>query len=190
MNINKDISNYFLTDARDYLSRYNILKENSTHLGSRSKLLIELLFAIECSLKSLIFLESKENEKLTYEKIKSHNFTKLYNLLNPNSKSNYKKIIKEDLSEYYVHIRYQLESEIDFRNKNGVLAKKYYSTIANFNWLDNIYKQIKQFIDFIDTKNKVDLTPISFAEIDIDKEIEKHNLLVNIRKKAHNKGYT
>ena len=68
MNLNKDISNYFITYSRVYLSRFSILKENATHISSPSKLLIELLFAIECSLKSLIFLESKEDEKKTYKK--------------------------------------------------------------------------------------------------------------------------
>ncbi len=165
MKINKEISTYFLTDAKDYLNRYQILKEKATHIGLRSKLLIELLFALECSLKSIIYLETNEDEKIIYGKLLSHNLDKLFNLLSENSKSEYKTLIKEDLHKFQVGIRYQLESEIDFRTEKGVLSEKYYNTIANFLWLDNIYNQVANFVAYIDKLNPTELKYSRFPSI-------------------------
>lgn len=183
MKLNKEISNYFLTDAKDYLKRYQILKESSTHIGLRSKLLIELLFSIECSLKSLIFFESNEDEKKTYDKIFTHKIDKLVNMLSENSKNEYKKLVTSELNNYTVGIRYQLESEIDFRNEKGILAEKYYDTIANFIWLDNTSIQIANFIKYIETLNPFEFKIMSLSDINIDEEIQKHKTIVNLRVK-------
>jgi len=183
--INKKIADYFLTDARDFLLRYKLLEERATHIGLRSKLLIELIFSIECALKALIFIESKESEKLTYKKTKDqgHNIKKLVACLETDSQKQFSKIMTIDLSHYGVYCRYQLESEIDFRETAGVLGTKYYSTIANFTWLDNIYKNISEFIDYIDTKNPVKFTVKTWADIDIKEELKTHKILTNIRNK-------
>ena len=75
------ISGFFLHDSSDYLVRFECLFKSGVFadLGSRSKLLIDLLFSIECSLKALIFLESEKDEKDTYKLIKgcSHDVNKL-----------------------------------------------------------------------------------------------------------------
>jgi hypothetical protein len=183
MKINKEISRIFLTDARDYLNRYKILKENATHLGLRSKLLLELLFALECSIKALIYLESTETEKITYKKILTHKLKKLSDLLNEKSKKEFIKIITTDLSVFDVDIRYQLESEIVFRTVNGSLDEKYYNTIANFSWLDNIYNQITNFISYIETLNPYKLEVINFSNINIEEVIQKHKIITSLREK-------
>ena len=183
MKLNKEISEFFLTDARDYIKRYEILKENSTHIGLRSKLLIELLFAVECSLKSLIYLESQEDEKKTYDKILTHKIDKLVNMLSEDSKNEYKKLIPIKINHFVVGIRYQLESEIDFRDENGILVKKYYNTIANFAWLDEISTQILSFIKYIETINSFEFKTTSFSDINLSEEINKHQRILNLRKK-------
>lgn len=180
--LNEKISEMFLCDAKDFLVRYNILKENATHIGLRAKLLIELLFSIECALKSLIYFESEVDEKTTYCKIHTHKLSKLVGLLNAQSKYEYDKLITTKINHFIVDIRYQLESEIDFRNEYGVLDKKYYDTIANFDWLNNLSMQIAKFIQYIEEKNPFELKIISISEINIDEEIENHNKLVKIRK--------
>lgn len=55
--LKEQIAKEFLSDSNDFLLRYEILKERSLsgQKGLRSKLLVDLLFAAECSLKSLIF---------------------------------------------------------------------------------------------------------------------------------------
>lgn len=183
MKINKEISRIFLTDTRDYLNRYKILKENATHLGLRSKLLLELLFALECSIKALIYLESTETEKITYKRILTHNLKNLSDLLNEKSKKEFLKIITTDLSVFDIDIRYQLESEIVFRTVNGCLDEKYYNTIANFTWLDNIYNQITNFISYIETLNPYKLEVINFSNINIEEIIQKHKIITNLREK-------
>ena len=61
--INEQIAKDFLTDSKDFLIRYNILKERSIagYQGLRSKLLVDLLFSAECSIKALIFLTLHED---------------------------------------------------------------------------------------------------------------------------------
>jgi len=182
INLNKDISDLFLSDARDFLIRYQNLKESATHIGLRSKLFVELLFALECSLKSLIFIESQLDEKETYKKVKklSHKIEYLISNLKPESHTKFQELITIDLNYYKVFNRYLVESELVFREDVGILGKHYYSTIANFVWMDEIYSQIKTFIDYIQAKNPVEFKIFNISEIDIELEIEKHNKLKQI----------
>ena len=187
VNVNREIADYFLSDARDFLLRYKLLEEKShAHIGLRSKLLVELIFSLECALKALIFIESKESEKLTYKKAKDggHNIKKLVACLEEDSQEQFSKIMTIDLSQYEVYCRYQLESQIDFRGEMGELEDKYYSTIANFTWLSKIYKAISEFIDYVDTKNPVEKFLIKkISDINIEEELEKRERLMNIRSK-------
>lgn len=182
INLNKDISDMFLSDARDFLTRYQNLKESATHIGLRSKLFLELLFAVECSLKSLFFIESQLDEKETYKKVKklSHNIEALISNLKPESQIKFHELITLDLNFYRVFNRYLVESEIVFREDVGILGKQYYSTIANFVWMDKIYSQIQTLIDFIQAKNPVEFKSLKFSEINIKLEIEKQNKLKQI----------
>lgn len=183
MILNVEISEMFLSDAKDYLNRYEILKEKSTHIGLRSKLLLELLFAFECSLKSLIFLESSENEKKTYDKIITHKIDNLVKLLSISSKNELEKLLTVKIHHFNVGIRYQLESEIDFRNESGVLDEKYYNTIANFKWLDEFSTQISNFVKYIERLNPLKLEIKSISDININEEIEKHKRIIQLRQK-------
>jgi hypothetical protein len=80
-----------------------------------------------------------------------------------------------------VKIRYQLESEIDFRNKQGILDSKYYDTIANPIWLDKIYNEIKCFSNYVEKINPIDLIPIKISDIDIETEITEFKTLKSLR---------
>jgi len=183
MNTNKKLGEYFLSDCKDYLNRYNVLKVNSTYLGNRSKLLVDLMFAFECLLKAIIFFESSLSEKETYSKIITHDLKKLYSKLSEQSKDKYDSCINIDINEFQVKIRYQLESEIDFRNKQGILDSKYYDTIANPIWLDKIYNEIKYFSNYVEKVNPIDLKQIKISDIDIETEITEFKTLKSLRGK-------
>ena len=180
--LKKEISDMFLSDSRDFLKRFKQLEESATHIGLRSKLLVELLFSLECSLKSLIFLESETDEKSTYKKIKksSHNIEKLLNTLKEESRTKFNELITIDISIYNVYNRYLLESELVFRKDFGILGEEYYDTISNFQWLNKIYKEIDSFIEFVQTKNPVEIKIIKLSDIDIEYEKNKFNKLKEI----------
>lgn len=183
MNLNKKLGDYFLSDCREYLNRYEALKGNSTYVGNRSKLLVDLMFGIECLLKATIFFESEISEKETYKKIITHDLKKLYDKLSEQSKDSYNSCVNIDLNEFQVKIRYQLESEIDFRNEQGILDSKYYDTIANPIWLDKIYNEIMCFSNYVEKINPVDLTPINFSEIDLEEEITQFEIFKTLKNK-------
>lgn len=107
---------------------------NFTHLGNRSKLLVDLLFSLECSLKALIFLESTDDEKQTYKKIKTHKLTTLFTKLSNTSPVtqivNF--VTNNNLDNKSVAVRYLLEANILFR-ENGALGQKYYDTVRILN---------------------------------------------------------
>jgi hypothetical protein len=87
--INKEIGDYFLSDAKEFLKRYDLLVENATNLGLRIKLIVELIFSLECALKSLFLYETKLEPKKAYRVVKkdlSHNIEKIINKLTPESK--------------------------------------------------------------------------------------------------------
>jgi hypothetical protein len=174
--LNKEISHFFQKDARAFFNRYALLKESSTHLGTRSKLLLDLLFAIECTLKALIFFESNEDEIKTYKKIKEHRFDKLIKLLSPEAQTKCEQYSISELNEYYVDIRYTLEAHVKFRTEQGILGKEYYSTIANSKWLDNVNDNAKLLLKYVESRNPPEIESCQFSEINVKDELEKHAL--------------
>ena len=120
--LKKEISDFFLTDSSNYLARYNALIDVFTDISTRSKILVDLLFSFECSLKSLIFLRSNSDEKSTYKNIRTHN---LNNLLSKIDTAKFQDIasfiLDENLDDISVGVRYTLEANIKFR-ENGSLG--------------------------------------------------------------------
>lgn len=179
----KKLAEYFLTDARDFVDRYNKLKESATHIGLRTKLVIDLMFSLECALKSLFILETDLPDKEAYKKLKSlsHDIKKIANELSIESQAKFNKMVK---IEYYsickVHQRYMLESEKVFRGEFGALGEKYYQTINDHRWRESFADQIKTFIEYVETKNPHELKTISFSEIDIKKTISDFKSLKEI----------
>lgn len=185
--LRQDIAGFFLQDSADYLTRFNTLfnKNGSTHLGSRSKLLVDILFSIECSLKALIFLESQDDEKTTYNRVKkcSHWIEKLISAIQSVDTEfvNFKKFISQiSLDKYSICSRYSLESNIYFR-ESGVLGDKYYSTIANPIWIKTLYKEAKKLKVYVDSK-KTTFSVNRLSDININELINNQNLLSNIAK--------
>lgn len=178
----KQLYHYFLSDSKDYLSRYNKLEESATHIGLRSKLVIELMFALECSLKALFILETELDEKQAYEKIKkfSHNIQKIVDHLSEESKNEFNKTITIDFENYKVFQRYMFESEMAFREEFGVLGEKYYKTINNPLWRKSFYNEIQSFKNFVEKKIPTEIKVQRLSEVDIGNEILKFKTLKSI----------
>lgn len=182
MVIKKQLAEYFLTDSRDYLLRYKKLEESASHIGLRTKLVVELMFSLECALKSLFILETDLQEKQAYEKVKklSHNIGKIVESLNENSQSVFKTTVTIDFDNYKVFHRYIFESEMAFREEIGILGSKYYDTINNYSWRQSFYNQIESFIQYVDSKNPFEFKTVSISDINIDEEISNFKKLKEI----------
>lgn len=183
--LKKEISDFFLTDSSNYLARYNALIGVFTDISVRSKILVDLLFSFECSLKSLLFLRSNSDEKTTYKSIRTHN---LKNLLSELDTSRFQDvadfIINEELDDISVGVRYTLEANIKFR-ENGVLGSKYYDTIASYDWIDKVYQKANELNKFVHNERNsmfglMNIT--SFKDIDINKLTDNANRINNISK--------
>jgi hypothetical protein len=146
MNENKkQLAEYFLTDSIDFFNRYIQLEKSATHIGLRTKLVIELLFSLECALKSLFILETNLSEKAAYKKIKNkfrHDIQKIVSNFSEESKIVFLEKITIDYQNYKVYQRYIFESEMTFREEFGTLGKKYYDTINSHLWRKSFYFQI------------------------------------------------
>lgn len=178
--IKKEIAEYFISDSKQFLFRYEKLREFQNDLSQRSKLMIDLMFSIECSLKALIFLESEDNEKITYKKIKTHDLKKLYGLIVDKSELiEFEMFLETNTDLYNVSSRYTLEAHINFR-ENNVLGELYYNTIADFTWLDSLYEVARSALDSVEKKQGFEMTIVNFSDIDIEKEIEKSERIKNI----------
>lgn len=181
--INRIIGNYFLDDSRSFLSRYNLLIETATDKGRRCKLLVDMLFSIECSLKALLFFESKADEKVTYKKVKRIGH-KLNNLFNEQDISKYSKIneyynqIKSiGLNDYEIHLRYTLESHIKFdpcyeKKINPSKEEEYYKMVEELMITGQIYNIAKGLLDIVEELHPTKFVTIKFSDIDIEKELE------------------
>lgn len=175
--INKKIGDYFLSDAREFLKRYDLLVENATNLGLRMKLIVELIFSLECALKSLFLYETELEPKEAYKVAKkdlSHNIEKIINKLTPESRQKIEEILQTDYKKYQIFHRYTLESEISFRNEYGILDEKYYDSIDHIMIKNKLYDEIVEIIKFIEDKyliksKNIPFEIISFDNIDINK---------------------
>lgn len=186
--INEQIAKYFLTDSKDFLIRFSILKERSIagHQGLRSKLLVDLLFAAECSIKALIFLTLSEEVVSIYKKISStHSISKLLNLLPNTEKSECEKFLNSKFLSFSIENRYLVEVYKTFR-PNGGLDKQYYDTIANPAWFDSISNDLNKLHNYVWEKVKVPIEGGLFSEIDIDKIEEEHKIKMGLTKKKKN----
>jgi len=182
--LKEEIAGYFLSDSNEYLMRYKILKKNQTHLGNRSKLLIDLVFSFECSLKALIFLNSKSDEKATIKKIKdaSHNLKRLIKIADDDLILSIVSVIDKNFEYFSISSRYTLDAQIYFRSKEGVLSDKYYSTIADFNWLEGIFEAAQKLHNYVNSKIEY-FKIVNFSEIEIEKTIENSMRISEINKK-------
>lgn len=180
--IKNEIAEYFISDSKEFLFRYRKLREFQTQISNRSKLMIDLLFSIECSLKALIFMESTKDEKATYNKIRIHDLKKLSNMLiDKTGLLGLEQSIIENSKIYKITSRYTLEANISFR-ENNVLGSLYYDTIANFTWLDKLYDVATDVLNFAESKCSTQIKSTSLSDIDLDSVIEKANRIKNISK--------
>lgn len=176
------LSDYFLTDSRDFLVRYTKLEEGATHIGLRTKLVVELMFSLECALKSLFIFETELLEKEAYQKIKklSHNIEQIVENLAESSKAEFNKIVTIDYQYYKVYQRYIFESEMAFREEFGNMGLGYYETINNPTWRKSFYDQIQTFVEYVESKIPFEFKTISFSDIDLEAELLKFKTLKNI----------
>lgn len=185
--LRQEIAEYFISDSGDYLNRYSILINNGnfTHIGNRSKILIDLLFSYECSLKALIFLESSDDEKTTYSKIKkcSHSIDKLLHRVNktPIIVPIITFIEQNNLAALSVAYRYTLEANRALREDTGVLGKKYYLTVSDPQWIEDVYTHAKALHDYACSK-LAPITVIPLQNINVQAELDNWKLLRNIDK--------
>lgn len=187
--INTEIAEDFIQDSHEYLERYLSLKSRQTQISNRSKLLIDLVFSLECSLKALIFLESNKDEQETYSRIKKHELDYLIDLISDQSLlTDLKAKINDDTNLYQVNSRYTLEARINFSEYN-MLGEKYYETIANSNWLEDLYEIARALLTTLEKRTYTKIKSISFHEIDIQRLIEKADRIGKLSK-AHKRKLT
>lgn len=181
--LRKEIAGFFLTDSSNYLARYDALIEAFTDISTRSKILVDLLFSFECSLKSLIFLRSGDDEKKTYKKIRTHDLNKLLSQINTAQIQHIADfIINEKLDDISVGVRYTLEANIKFREHN-VLGQKYHDTIASYPWINEVYKKAKELNEFVRSESisMFGVMPtVDFSSINLQQAIENGNRIKNI----------
>lgn len=182
--LKEQIAKEFLSDSNDFLLRYEILKERSLsgQKGLRSKLLVDLLFAAECSLKSLIFLLSIEDVNAIYKKICIHDLNKLLNKLPCEEKKYCCTLLGENFRKYKIENRYLLEVYKTFQS-TGVLEEEYYNTLASPECFTNVYSSLKKLNKYILTKIKILYEESTFSEIDIEKLEKNHNERINLSRK-------
>ncbi len=182
--IKKTFAEYFLTDSRDFILRYDRLEASATHIGLRTKLVVELMFSLECALKALFIIETDLNEERAYKKIKSfsHNINKILENLTVESKLIFDEKVTIDYENYKVFHRYIFESEMAFREEIGTLGLKYYETINNPSWRQSFKNQIEDFIQYVNSKIPFEFKTISLSDINIEDEISKFKNLKDILK--------
>lgn len=112
--------NYY-TDGNLFIERYDFLNSHNCsmqHRQFRAKAMVDLAMSLECSLKSLVFSLSKDNEKpktaMNQTRKASHDHKKLFNKVKATAKNRIHLItmnmaILDDLEKFGVGSRYTQE---------------------------------------------------------------------------------
>lgn len=183
--IKKQFAEYFITDSKDFLLRYCTLEESATNIGLKTKLVVELMFSLECALKSLFIIESHLTEKDIYKKIKkfSHNIDKIVKNLSEESVNIFNKKVTINYNIYEIFYRYNYESQMAFRSENGTLNEIFYEIINDPTWRKSFYGQIQNFIKYVESKNPIELKITTFININTVEEKNKICELKSLNKK-------
>lgn len=185
--INYKIGEMFLDDSRSYLARYHQLLENATERGRRCKLLVDIRFAIECALKALIFFESNDDEKKTYQRVKKlgHKLEDLFKDPSVSCDSDimacYPDVQKLNLDDYDVFLRYSLEAFIEFGAEAD--QSEYYEMVNNLMNNNTIFDIANKITDAVEKKHFKPIEVNIFADLDVEKLEECNNRIKNIRVK-------
>jgi len=185
---NETIAKFFLEDSSDFLKRYRILREESIagNMGMRSKLLVDLLFSAECSIKALIFLESEEDANTIYNKIFKHELNQLLKNFSAEKQNNLKQFLDDEkFMKYSISNRYMLETYKKFK-PDGTFSEEYYDTIVNYVWLDAIYKKLDDLRNFVWSKIASPIESFTFGE-NIDDISKQHAEIMNLKKETKKK---
>lgn len=144
MNIRKtglrnDLASHFYTDASDFLERFDIFYEEYSKT-KRFKCFVDLLMGFECILKSHIFLSHKSSDMVeVYKEARGagHDLNKLANIARFLNDDSYQ-VIKDELGEYSVFIRYSLDAYENFLPSCIGFEKEKYNysaTMTNHSWM-------------------------------------------------------
>ena len=148
------VSQNFYTDGNLFIERFDqaLTSEYMENRNFRAKIIVDLAMSIECSLKSLIFSLSKDNEtpEVAYKiaiKNGGHNLTKLYDEVKKRAKHKFKLPKKnsevfDNLTKLKVNSRYSFEilslrfhpSTGGFFLGNDLITK----TVDNRLWADEV----------------------------------------------------
>ena len=113
ISIPHSIAEYYHRDARDFARRFDLLWETELHKTGRIKSFVDLFMGIECALKCRVFLSRiDEDPEATYKKVRraGHDIEKLSVLDKLESITLIRNLIRTDLSQFSVLIRYSLDA--------------------------------------------------------------------------------
>lgn len=151
MSINSEVSWFYLRDAQDFFSRFEILWKTELHKSGRIKCFVDLYMAVECALKANVFHASKSSVQDTYKRIRDagHDVRALGTMAGTVlSRCNIASLL-DSLGRFSVFIRYSLDAQAIFF---PVLLERsdakivYGDTIGNEEWIGKIKDQAECLI--------------------------------------------
>ena len=152
------IAQNYLSDARDFRSRFDHLWERELHKTGRIKSFIDLLMAFECILKCHAVLSHKSNNPVeVYLAVRrcNHDIAKLCNLASFLEDTVVYNSISKELNRFGVEIRYLLNAEASFFPilddwENAPID--YSQTIGNHCWVMQLRGTLDTLIDPLNVK--------------------------------------
>lgn len=151
------IAEYFLSDGRDFATRFDALWENGRlmHKMGRTKSFVDLLMAVECVLKAHALLSLKDKpveEAYLAVRRSGHDLRKLASLATYMPDHTLYEHLADSLAELQVHLRYSFEAYEAFfpawTGRNDA-ELNYTATIANNPWVLSIRANVQTLIDAV-----------------------------------------
>lgn len=157
LTILRSIAEDFWRDARDFLKRFDFMREHSSAQSERVKNFVDLRMACECVLKSHALLSSHGSEAVVYKAVRgaNHDIEKLSKLCSYMPDRILYDEVAVKFSGLAVELRYSLEATHAFyawKIVEGSSGIDYGATLGSAVWLNSLHENIVQLISSINNE--------------------------------------
>jgi hypothetical protein len=156
--IKEEIAQNYLSDARDFRARFDLLWEKELHKTGRIKSFTDLLMAFECALKCHAVLSHRSNNpEEVYLAVRKcgHDISRLCGLAAFFEDTEIYKAVSKELGQFGIEIRYLLNADASFFPlfdgwENAPI--NYSQTIGNHPWVMELRETLNNLIDPLNEK--------------------------------------
>lgn len=150
LSVSRTVASHYHRDSRDYLQRFDIVREVQLHKTGRIKSFIDLLVACECELKTHVFLgREAQDAKIVYRTVRKlgHDIGRLASYASYLKDRRLYGFVADRLGPASIALRYSLDFYETFFPSAADAEIDYSRTFGNHKWLSDVRASVGELIE-------------------------------------------